>query len=344
MVHWQTEKLGTISGPVERRARWHQFLANFNFEIGYIEDELNTVADILSRWAYGAYQSNPEVSLHGNLSDTQPANEAERETLEWAKMVRVLRGDQALTSSGASVLPSAPFSYLKPPDVNSEIGSLNKTDLLYIARLENLVTKGTKQCISEHISQGLGRVKPTAAVKKISADLYIADYSTEVHSTLSRSYPDHPVFGGLLRPLNYRESPLTVLYENWDKAYEQDKSLAPIIEKCIAGRFHKEERPGDYTYSQGRLWTGAGKICVPSTLRESVVKAIHNHAQPGVAKTVALLDRKYDFDLRVRDLDSLVKKVVEKCETCAQAKERTGPGPVSPPPILFLPPPLNTYN
>ena len=49
---WTKEDFDTVSGPIGRRGRWHQFLVNFQLDIIYVKGEDQTVPDVMSRWAY----------------------------------------------------------------------------------------------------------------------------------------------------------------------------------------------------------------------------------------------------------------------------------------------------
>ena len=63
------EVLDTPSGPVGRRARWHQILSKYDIEVGYISGKKNMICDILSRWAYPASEALQDISMHGSLKD-----------------------------------------------------------------------------------------------------------------------------------------------------------------------------------------------------------------------------------------------------------------------------------
>ena len=65
------EVLDTSSGPVGRRARWHQFLSRFDLQVGYIPGRDNTIADVMSRWAYPASQALRDISKHGSAQDKE---------------------------------------------------------------------------------------------------------------------------------------------------------------------------------------------------------------------------------------------------------------------------------
>ena len=68
---WTREVLDTPSGPVGRRARWHQIFSKFDLTVGYIPGKDNTIADVLSRWAYPASQALRDISKHGSTQDKE---------------------------------------------------------------------------------------------------------------------------------------------------------------------------------------------------------------------------------------------------------------------------------
>ena len=52
LERWYREKIDVPSGPVGRRARWHESLSKFQLKVEYIKGSTNIVADGLSRWAF----------------------------------------------------------------------------------------------------------------------------------------------------------------------------------------------------------------------------------------------------------------------------------------------------
>jgi len=68
---WAREVLDTPSGPIGRRARWHQILSRFDITVGYVPGRENCIADVLSRWAYPASQAFGDVSKHGSEKDRE---------------------------------------------------------------------------------------------------------------------------------------------------------------------------------------------------------------------------------------------------------------------------------
>ena len=80
---WAKEVLDVPSGPLGRRSRWHQILSKFGLSVGYIPGRENTLADVLSRWAYPASQAYWDVSRHGSAADRDEVHEIlEQEYLE----------------------------------------------------------------------------------------------------------------------------------------------------------------------------------------------------------------------------------------------------------------------
>ena len=79
---WAKEILDTPSGPVGRRARWHQIFSKYDLTVGYIPGKENTIADILSRWAYPASQALKDISKHGSMQDKEEMEEMIREEKE----------------------------------------------------------------------------------------------------------------------------------------------------------------------------------------------------------------------------------------------------------------------
>ena len=76
---WAKEVLDTPSGPVGRRARWHQVFSKYDLTVGYIPGKENTIADILSRWAYPASQALRDISKHGSQQDKDEMDEIIRQ-------------------------------------------------------------------------------------------------------------------------------------------------------------------------------------------------------------------------------------------------------------------------
>ena len=58
LENWAKEVLDTPSGPLGRRARWHQVLSKYDIQVGYIPGKENLICDTLSR--VGHVSSSPK--------------------------------------------------------------------------------------------------------------------------------------------------------------------------------------------------------------------------------------------------------------------------------------------
>ena len=76
IVQWYKDDLCTVSGPLGRRGRWHEFLSRFNLVIEYWRGEHNEAPDALSRWAYPAGLAQT-VSFHGSQTDREGWSQCE---------------------------------------------------------------------------------------------------------------------------------------------------------------------------------------------------------------------------------------------------------------------------
>ena len=66
---WYKEDLDTPSGPIGRRARWHELFSLFDLKVQYVPGRDNVCADALSRWAYPASQAFADATIHGSEQD-----------------------------------------------------------------------------------------------------------------------------------------------------------------------------------------------------------------------------------------------------------------------------------
>ena len=78
---WYKEDLGTLSGRLGRRGRWHEFLSRYHIEVVYKTGKDNTVADGLTRWAYPAGLAD-DTNFHGSDADQKGVMKQKRELKE----------------------------------------------------------------------------------------------------------------------------------------------------------------------------------------------------------------------------------------------------------------------
>ena len=88
IVQWYKEELCTLSGPLRRWGRWHEFLSRVNLLIHYYPGNKNVLTDTMSRWAYPAGVAQ-DTNFHGSDADLHWWNEAEQQ--ECRERQRVLQ-------------------------------------------------------------------------------------------------------------------------------------------------------------------------------------------------------------------------------------------------------------
>ena len=108
---WSKEVLDTPSGPLGRRARWHQFFSRFYLTMGYIPGKENMIPDILSRWAYPAGQAFRDICKQGTVEDQdemkeiiKQEREEERQCL-WVKLKNLPTPTNLWIRNAKSVTP-----------------------------------------------------------------------------------------------------------------------------------------------------------------------------------------------------------------------------------------------
>ena len=116
---WYKEGLCTLSGPLGRRGRWHEFLSRYHLEVVYKPGNDNTVADGLSRWAYLPGLAD-DINSHGSDADQKGVIKQERELKETEQSFLAQRAGgmqvqvdtgllNALTSSGRCLNSPMPW-------------------------------------------------------------------------------------------------------------------------------------------------------------------------------------------------------------------------------------------
>lgn len=99
LVSWFREDLGTVSGPVGRRGRWHEFLSQFDIEVIYTKGKEHIAPDAMSRWAYPACLHAGDVTLHGSEADSQGVTDDEQATAKWEDEELIRERDMAIARS-----------------------------------------------------------------------------------------------------------------------------------------------------------------------------------------------------------------------------------------------------
>ena len=146
---WAKEVLDTPSGPVGRRARWHQIFSKYDLSVGYIPGRDNTVADILSRWAYPASQALRDISKHGSYADDQEMRDLiaqeknEEQNCLYIHIKNPKKSAYVITRSGRGTAPGVDLPAADPPvatRTRSRHPSQCKRDSSEVLPSENLPT------------------------------------------------------------------------------------------------------------------------------------------------------------------------------------------------------------
>ena len=83
LINWVSEKMDTMSGPMERRGRWRQFLSTANIQLLYTPGGSHLIADVASRLMYPA--GLQETCLQGTEEGRQYWEDQDAELKVWAE-------------------------------------------------------------------------------------------------------------------------------------------------------------------------------------------------------------------------------------------------------------------
>ena len=213
---WAKEVLDTPSGPVGRRARWHQIFSKFDLTVGYIPGKENMIADVLSRWAYPASQALRDVSKHGSAQDKEEMEKIIEEEQEEEKYCMwISLKDQPnprnvwvqgmVTRSGKNVAPEEEKEGEVPLRGTEGGVSPGGTDTPVDAHSEGPRKKG-KEKRKEHAERG--------------PEAHVATFSPNP-SEHPRVEPSAEVGDARPLPCTLPEGVSSVWECNWGKAYAQ---------------------------------------------------------------------------------------------------------------------------
>ena len=100
---WYKEDLCTLSGPLGRRGRWHEFLGRYHIEVVHKPSKDNTVGGGLSRWAYPAGLAD-DTNFHGSDADQKKVMKQECELKEREEKTLAQRGRDTQVQSDTGLL------------------------------------------------------------------------------------------------------------------------------------------------------------------------------------------------------------------------------------------------
>ena len=242
-VKWYKEDLCTISGPLGRRGRWHEFLSPFILIITYRPGEENQVADALSRFAYPAAEAQ-DTNFHGGDDDLAGWEEAEKQ--EWQSVRDYLKTaepeaffhEQAMlnqlqvaTVAALQAVKSVNTVEAEAPYVTTDGSKFNTMEELLIHSVgdESLVGPSSPR---PHIVKG--RKHTRAQRRRLSLDskcrhkAQLASLNMiETMSTMSWHIPGvETLVVGDIEAIKVPPA-ISVLYDDWSSNPELDPFFAP---------------------------------------------------------------------------------------------------------------------
>lgn len=326
---WAKEVLDTPSGPLGRRSRWHQILSKFDLSVGYIPGKENTVADILSRWAYPASQAMRDVSKHGTAQDKEEVDgllHDERE--EESTCVWLLRkGPPCIRNTWICGVTTRSGKKTETPEVaeasmHEGVGGVD-------------IHGGTKphgDAISQTpveptpLDPGLGLGgsdggddEDVDEAIELSAEPEISP--TPIVELASHATPTSSTFPNVLTPT---PKPAEVKFSevwdvDWGHEYEKCPRWGPVYRAVRDGT---ADWPKDVKFFHRKILLKEA-WCIPWTLQEPIIREYHTFlGHVGFSRLWKAMELKYAW----ADADSAKKfarGVMGQCESC-QACQRPG--------------------
>ena len=356
LLKWYREDLCTMSRPLGRRGRWHEFLSRFDIRLNYTKGEHNGLGDVRSTGAYPA-GVREDTTMHGSavsqeqlLLDEQ--NEADREARELRAYVqhgeevavRRLRADRGTHMSTEWEASRALYNSRQKANPPSETPPISSAAIFHItpaskadslssdtspswylrrpqARLSRPVLETFNKCWRDQHSPSDKKDLPRwrRANKQERRD---ARHKLRTVPKLSWDRESLLIINAFLR----KKLPpsVAVLYDDWAPHYQADPTTAPYgtyleQEKFLHTQDYRLGMHNGKIHRDGRVW-------VPDGLLNKVIEAVHTYTHRGVSKTVEAFLRKFYTPLTQAALGDRAQKVVQGC-TCATTKTRHGAHP-----------------
>ena len=357
---WTREDVDTVSGPIGRRGRWHQFLARFKIEVVYTKGENQEVPDVLSRSAYPAMQYAPDVSLHGSEQDQRGWDNNDQEVRQWADQLAELRSVcvnvRSIFSDWWAKQPSlqgCPDSWrhvsdcvCMSPCLQDSISAVEEDDVQF-----SLAERRLRQVYST--SSPLSRSLRNKKFRTVRRNIRQQNWSPAAMVAAMQCAPGANVAEGAdgvsdLTWASVRANTVppdvSVLFADWEPEYRQDPEWQGILASLQQDDPHLRA-PGCCIYrpSPGTLRIRRdGKDVVPRSLITKVIAACHTYIHGGADKTYHICRRRFSFSgLTDRQLWLEVKSFCDSCEVCQQTKPRTG---IQPGEVEFYPVPDEIFS
>eukprot|EP00667_Euglena_gracilis_P000113 EG_transcript_113 len=320
---WTREVLDTPSGPVGRRARWHQIFSKYDLTVGYIPGKENTIADILSRWAYPASQALRDISKHGSAEDKDEMENFIREEKEEEKQcleIRIknqpnlrnawIRG--VTTRSGKNVTPE------------EEKGECTRRGT------EGGVDPGGKDTPVDTHSQG-----PRKEKKRVHFwDEKVGGETTPVPETAESSRGDTRMEVGDALPSTTPKDIKPVWERDWGEAYSHCPTWK---EKWVATK-GDSIWPKGFKVLNGQLFFEE-KLCVPESFQHLVIQEIHEflgHVGPEKVWKHMAIRFVWADEKAAKQLNQNCSKNCSTCQASVRGESLKGPIESTPiPPALM---------
>ena len=346
IVKWYKEDLCTISGPLGRRGRWHEFLSRFNLIITYRPGQENQVADALSRFAYPAGEAQ-DTNFHGGDDDLAGWEEAEKQ--EWQSVRDYLKTaepeafshEQAMlnqlqvaTVAALQAVKSVNTVEAEAPYVATDGSKFSTLEELFIHSVGDESLAGPSSRCQTRPQIVNGRKYTRAQKKRLNLDskcrhkAQLASLNMiETMSSMSWHMPGvKTLVVGDIEAIKVPPA-ISVLYDDWSSHYELDPFFAPHWDALRQHKFIEVDGQS-YTLHNDKVRSN-GRVCVPYDLVKQVIKACHEYAHPGIRKTLEIFNRKYSCAYQLKELHQMVQSIVNKCNICGQTKGRKGLQPES---------------
>ena len=358
---WAQEVLDPPSGPVGRRARWHQILSRFDLTVGYIPGKENTIADILSRWAYPAGEAFRDICRHGTQMDKDEVEEiirqeklderdcmavthstqAEGHTQESKQLVvnPVGRGDGEKTDPPPTEFF---FKHLGPPEEHARQDSGKGATSSQESGTGTPSTRSDGQ-ETQFPEQTAVKEEDTGSVNEEDEDLgYPTPPEHKVKSEDGGS-PDTSSDSGSSNGENGECTPQDLSDEEDDHISYQEVQTCDWGERylrCPKWQVRYSETqdadcdwPKGYQIFGGRMYL-KGKLCIPLSLQEPWIRESHVFAgHVGSQRLWDHLQKQYEWS----DGDKakrFAQRVTQQCETCqACQRPNTLQGPMESVPV-----------
>ena len=296
------EDFVTVSGPVGRRGRPHQFLSQLLVDVVYVPGQNQEIPDTPSRWSYPAYLYSPETNIHATEEDAEgvPADEREQrahadQLLEGAEgqgetqfLHNFVAWHSSLSVSGGTPSDQEVDVFQDDAEFFAEFEDGYATYCSQVGTLfsvEGLPRRARQKAQRIAITQGRSQ---NWFARALGAALQCAPAGCV--SDCDSDEPWATVRAGRLVPPE-----VSILHDDWTVFYEQDPQLMKVL-ASVRQEQASLWAPG-YSFYTPRpdclLLRYRGKHLLPQAISQKVIQACHTYVHEGVDKIFLLCDRRF---------------------------------------------------